>query len=153
MLQKEHEQQPQHQPQQPQHQPQQLQLHDKVEAEDEAGRACNHQMHDKEEAEDESKDEAENLENVALRTGVASKLYFAKKVNLKGANNKVAISSQFQRTPAFSIILRHAVPLGRRRNNSLNLWCTINSQVAQRMVSSCKNVNSRQSRRQSYLRS
>ena len=63
----------------------------------------------------------QRMENVALRTGVASKLYLTKKGE-KGTNNQAANSSQFPRTLAPSIIKRHEVPLGHRRNNSLNLW-------------------------------
>ena len=55
----------------------------------------------------------QRMENVALRTGATSMLYLAKN-GQKGANNPVAISSQFPRTRAFPIILRHAVPLGHR---------------------------------------
>ena len=51
------------------------------------------------------------MENVALRTGVASMLYLAKN-GKRGTNNQTAISSQFPRIRAFPIILRHAVPLG-----------------------------------------
>ena len=52
----------------------------------------------------------------------ASKLYSAKKWE-NMANNQAGISSQFPRTRAFSNILRHAMSLGRHRNNSLNLLC------------------------------